>query len=113
MVWNLSLQTGSEGPTLISRVVAHSNSFLPLSLCSWRTRVGLSVSPNCVSDASLCQELVFNDLLIVKDLATSSWRVALVTADKFLVIETRVLLLPTILFRKRIRSYLELHNLGT
>ena len=39
MVWNLSLQTGSEGSSLISRVVAHANSLDPLSSCSWRTEV--------------------------------------------------------------------------
>jgi hypothetical protein len=42
VVWNLSLQTGSEGPTLISRVVAHANSLHPLSPYSWRTFVGYS-----------------------------------------------------------------------
>src|SRR5215469_274772 len=30
----------TEGPTLISRVVAHANSLSPLSPCSWRTFVG-------------------------------------------------------------------------
>jgi len=31
----------TEGPTLISRVVAHANSLNLLSSCSWRTLVGL------------------------------------------------------------------------
>jgi|SRR6516165_6041686 len=43
VVWNLSLQTGSEGPALISRVVAHSNSLFSRHSCSWRTLVQESV----------------------------------------------------------------------
>jgi hypothetical protein len=34
----------------------------------------LLISPDCVFDASLCQELVQNDLLIRKNLLTSFWR---------------------------------------
>lgn len=37
VVWSLSLQDGSEGPTLIDYIVTQNESSVADSFCSWRT----------------------------------------------------------------------------